>query len=147
MIKNPSKSLEYYSTGETVVGTWTDGKPIYRRVIYAISSSSVTNIFDTTDLNVDTCVTLHGYIQSSVFSTKHKQRIGDGAVNGTGSLWIRDSGMMALITAAIDTNPTLYDGQVVTIIFEYTKTTDIATIEIPSATVLLDAYVEGVNNA
>lgn len=37
---NRNKEKEIYSTGETIVGTWIDGKPIYRKVIeFTVTSS------------------------------------------------------------------------------------------------------------
>lgn len=140
-------SSDVYSTEETVVGTWIDGKPIYRKVYVTTSASTAVNVADTTSLHVDTCVQLEGIIQSSVSGSKHKQKIGDGIVNGETALWIRDSGYIAMSIKGVSTNPNFYDGQPVTITFEYTKTTDTATIAIPSAAAMMSAYEEGVNEA
>lgn len=140
-------SSDVYSTEETVVGTWIDGKPIYRKVYVTTSSSTAVNVADTSSYNVDVCVKLYGIIQSSQTSAKHKQKIGDGNVNGSASLWIRDSGHIAMVAKGGTSSPAIYDGQPVIITFEYTKTTDTATIAIPSAAAMMAAYEEGVNEA
>ena len=48
------KKGETYSTDEQVVGTWIDGKPIYRKVIYFSSLTSISNTIP----NMETVVTL-----------------------------------------------------------------------------------------
>ena len=47
---NYVNGLETYSTSETRVGTWIDGKPIYRK-IYTISLGSDSNIFEAHNLS------------------------------------------------------------------------------------------------
>ena len=45
---------EVYSTNETVIGTWIDGKPLYRKVIENVavpSGSSWTTMIDLSDLS------------------------------------------------------------------------------------------------
>jgi len=54
---------ETYSTEETVIGTWIDGKPIYRKV-YNITGSNLTQ--DVTDLHIDTLVKLDGFINDGM---------------------------------------------------------------------------------
>ena len=36
-------NLETYSTSETIVGVWTDGKPLYRKVLTYTNSGSIAN--------------------------------------------------------------------------------------------------------
>ena len=38
-----SSTYDVYSTNETVVGTWIDGKPIYRKVVILSSDQGITN--------------------------------------------------------------------------------------------------------
>lgn len=51
-----------YSTDEQVVGTWIDGKPVYRKVIQTPGPTAVNEIksVDITDLNVETVIRLDG---------------------------------------------------------------------------------------
>lgn len=44
-----------YSTSETVVGWWIDGKPIYRKVLSGTSTSGVKNV-SIGGLNIDTII-------------------------------------------------------------------------------------------
>lgn len=60
-----------HTTTETRIGTWVDGKPLYRKV-YVFDGSWAANTsgsFSVADLNIDTCVTLRGNMSSD--SYKH----------------------------------------------------------------------------
>lgn len=54
-----------YSTNEQVIGTWVDGKPLYRKT-YQISSISSSNadLVDIRSLNIETVVKLYGTLNS-----------------------------------------------------------------------------------
>ena len=59
-----------YSTNETVVGKWIDGKTIYRRCIVNNGSFSGTNATLSVDLsNVDRIIDLHG---TGVFDSRYE---------------------------------------------------------------------------
>ena len=62
---NPN-NVEKYSTNETKIGTWTDGKPIYRSVfdISTISSSNA-NLVDLNNLNIKLVINLYGTIKDT----------------------------------------------------------------------------------
>ena len=52
------KNQTAYSTDEKVVGTWVDGKPIYRKVIFndtlkSINATTWTNYYDASNLNIE----------------------------------------------------------------------------------------------
>lgn len=52
---------EYYSVDETRIGTWIDGKPLYRKVVSSTTPSQAntgTNIYDASSLNIDRLVNL-----------------------------------------------------------------------------------------
>ena len=57
--------LDVYSTTETRIGTWIDGKPLYRKV-FTISSpqSSNTNYEDLSSLNTNKIIRLYGYYET-----------------------------------------------------------------------------------
>ena len=62
--------LDVYSTDEIIVGTWIDGKPLYRKsyVVKGITATSYT--FSLTDLNMDMCFFdfSHSIFKQGVFS-------------------------------------------------------------------------------
>ena len=60
---NSGIELEHYSTTETIVGTWTDGKPIYRKVLTGTLTTTSTNI--TIDDNLNIVTNVYGYVISS----------------------------------------------------------------------------------
>ena len=106
-----SSAGEVYSTEETRIGTWIDGKPLYRKVFKQIVpiTTQWTTIFDIE--NLDTGVLLRGFYgwingESVPFP------------NNTISLqWY--NGVQAKFLENIS-----YPGTSVTLICEYTKTTD-----------------------
>lgn len=61
---------EVYSTEETRIGVWIDGKPIYRKTFVGVSQDhqSVFQFVDITDLSVDTVVKISGVIESGLQS-------------------------------------------------------------------------------
>ena len=59
-----SSTYDVYSTNETVVGTWIDGKPIYRKTFNNISvtSSEYSAISIATGLTIDNLINISGYL-------------------------------------------------------------------------------------
>lgn len=116
------KSEEVYSTEEQRIGTWIDGKPLYRKVINAkptISNSSYQTIsikHNISDLkNVYKCnAFLHntGNTQTYILpvETSATQAIGISEINSTNIIMYSKN----------DT----WSGWIAEIILEYTKTTD-----------------------
>jgi hypothetical protein len=66
MIKNAVNNATTYSTSETRIGTWIDGKPIYRRVVPFDASKVPTNntieIADLSSWNIDLAITIRGFL-------------------------------------------------------------------------------------
>lgn len=58
-------TLEKYSTGEQVIGTWIDGKPIYRKVFTGTSSTQENAVIQNYVGNVDTVVHAYGQLENS----------------------------------------------------------------------------------
>lgn len=55
-VKQPNTSSNLhniYSTEETVIGTWVDGKPIYRKVIIINNPNIGTSTYNIQELNID----------------------------------------------------------------------------------------------
>ena len=59
-----SSTYDVYSTNETVIGTWIDGKPIYRKTFNNISvtSSEYSVIPIATGLTIDNLINMSGYL-------------------------------------------------------------------------------------
>lgn len=110
-----------YSTNEQVVGTWIDGKPIYRRVV--MLTAPTTKNTQGTPVNisdVDTVINLSNTIKSNsgavieVLST---------AYNNIYVMYSGDTGSLAAWTGILSDSSTWAGAQVIATI-EYTKTTD-----------------------
>ena len=147
IINNTTEELikDVYSTEETVVGTWIDGRPIYRTCLVDVlpTTADVTDIRSNVpwkDKNMDNLVNIYGSIYGSSNYPTIKASIFDNTLM---RLWITPTSMCVIVKA--DYAP--YLGRPFYLTVEYTKTTDTATIAIPSATALMDAYDEGVNDA
>ena len=130
-----SAANNVYSTEETVVGTWIDGKPIYRRTF--ITTLIAGNLILTSDKNGGELVSAYGYMLNTSDGGRNSIPFGSSASN-------------FCVTKILDGNLAVmagsgYAGRSCTATFEYTKTTDTATVAIPSATALIEAYEEGVN--
>lgn len=67
LIESPTQITNKYSTEETVVGEWVDGKKIYRKVVDNITTASNSNwniIY--TDSTIDNIVTLKGFLTANL---------------------------------------------------------------------------------
>lgn len=59
---------EVYSTEETRIGTWIDGKPLYRKAFFGITpaTNTVSVLADLSDLSIDTVVSGEGMCDSTL---------------------------------------------------------------------------------
>lgn len=123
-------NYEYYSTGEILIGTWIDGKPLYRKVIQFTTTStsySMATIPAPAD-NVDICMidNAHSYIidtnNNGIIYMVNTMRAGsDTTVMNTGiHNWFRINAdkKIAYTVGSLLTNKPC------TLTLEYTKTTD-----------------------
>lgn len=117
-----AKDSSTYSTEETIVGTWIDGKPIYRKVIdFGVLPNNTTKTYNTGDLNIDTFTEpIRGTSESTT-----------GFCSGIPFVYTANVSYGVSITYNKTTNQisvqTGYDRSAQTktyIIMEYTKTTD-----------------------
>ena len=115
-IDNPS----VYSTDEQIVGTWINGKPIYRKTFTDIIGPSVLNVWqdavDVSNLNIELALKFYG---TSIIEDYHLP-INSSGSNGksfTQAIYRISSKTIQIINAA-NTNCTNH------ITIEYTKTTD-----------------------
>ena len=108
--------LENYSTDEIKIGTWIDGKPLYRK-IYTISNpqNSNTNYVNLASLNIATVVNLKGFYSTSfgTFSIPFYD-----SENNYSVMFVNDNNQLR---GRIVTSSNITDTKV---IIEYTKTTD-----------------------
>ena len=102
------RQLDAYSTDETIIGRWIDGKPIYRKVSDAISVNGVNaGQFPTLPFKID-----------SIENIIHTSIIDNGMYMPVGS-WINTDG-----TISIDFTLTFTSIKNYRVLLEYTKTTD-----------------------
>ncbi len=104
--------MHNYSTEEQVVGTWIDGKPLYRRV-FEISSSERASFEDNLVQNIDMGMLLGGYILTGG-GTKHSVEL-----NGSYRISVKLGNNMYFVSDATNVKIVKYS-----IIVIYTKTTD-----------------------
>ncbi len=108
-----------YSTKEQVIGTWVDGKPLYRKV-YEVNSPKAKDssevVLDTTDLNVDIPVNVYGviFISNDGTCTPLNIAFNSGDVFAT---WFNRDNVYMRCTGNRTNLPCK-------VILEYTKTTD-----------------------
>ena len=116
-LNNISSAVGDYSTTETIVGTWIDGKPIYRRVFNITNPSTSNTNYDFVSDSVSNIVRLWGYMLTSdgaqipAPQTDSAQTFSVIFLNQTGYL----RGRFSYASAAPDS---------AVVIIEYTKTTD-----------------------
>ena len=56
-----SSANDIYSTNETVIGTWIDGKPLYRKSFnYTVTTGDSIIVADLSSLNIDTVCYMYG---------------------------------------------------------------------------------------
>lgn len=133
--------LETYSTEETVVGTWIDGKPLYRLTCVGVPTGLVVTLADLSSIPIDTLTKVSGGLVSRSsalpggYATGTTSTYGEKFVN----IWVGEYALKCY-------SPGYASGTIVASVY-YTKTTDTATIPTASAVSLMNAYDEGVNEA
>ena len=115
-VSDAEKNFNKYSTTEEVVGTWIDGKPIYRKVVQGNITSKDQSLF-VVNANVETMISIRGYDSPDgiyYFPFNYTQ-------NGTTQKAI----FYKKDTDTIEFRSNSYNsGEVFVVILEYTKTTD-----------------------
>lgn len=120
-----SKELDVYKTIETVVGTWIDGKPIYRKVIISTLSGGVFGGEDQI-LDVDNVILMTGIY--SDFEDFQQVPLPFFILNTMTPLSFKSGNIFftkedGAFSGGVFDNETGLDGEI-KIIIEYTKTTD-----------------------
>lgn len=120
-VKDYVDKKQTYSTDEIVVGTWIDGKPIYRKVYQISALPNSTRMYVTCGIrNVENLITMRGVMKSS----NEWDNLPGVYTNGTliDSLVIERKGdILTQMRILTNTNRSTFSAFV---ILEYTKTTD-----------------------
>ena len=108
---------QIYSYDETPIGTWANGKPLYRKIIKASVNQGKQDVYDVSDMNLDEVIDIRGAISQSVGSfvpIPYYTNSNDFTV----VYYPKSSNYIKVNTST---------NGIVNIILEYTKTTDTAT--------------------
>ena len=110
------KNGDNYSTNEQVVGTWIDGKPIYRKVSTIPNFNTGTYQASALGINnVETMINVDGYLTNSNYSN-----IRTGGFFGSGYGVV----IVYKTDKSFQTELRGFESGKFTLIVEYTKTTD-----------------------
>lgn len=127
------KYNDVYSTQETRIGTWIDGKPIYRKTYLSTTpQTNDYNYMDISDISIDMLVNLYGTL---VVGNKTFVPANTADVTGWHFYVNLDSNRIQC-TIRMPTGASWGYGKIFYVNLEYTKTTDQATISLPIATAL-----------
>lgn len=110
------ESKTSYSTTETVVGRWINGKPVYRKVFTGIATGTTTTLDRSLTPSVITLVNCGG----NVFQTSNtRHMVFSGYINGNwySGIYCAEDGLQLMLSSE------LARGQY-NVFVEYTKTTD-----------------------
>ena len=107
---------QIYSYDETPIGTWVNGKPLYRKIIKTSVNQGVQKIYDVSNMNLDDIIRMDGSISQSVGSIVHIP-YGTGSNDFAVIYYPKSSNQIEINTTRAG---------IVNIILEYTKTTDTA---------------------
>lgn len=114
-------SGESYSTEEQVIGTWINGKPIYRKIIQSTTSSNGSTKYIPIGVNVDEFVSMHCLVKSNgaqyLPSGFNEACTYTASVDGYNNLGGTKANTVGIRHKSFPDLP-------VTIVIEYTKTTD-----------------------
>lgn len=108
---------EAYSTEEQVIGTWTDGKPLYRRVLEGITPATTNlNHLILDGLHIDRIVNFSGFVYPE---SAYTEPIVYSTTNSRANIYcVSGTSLFMFMTSAANTN------RPYNVIIEYTKTTD-----------------------
>ena len=108
---------QIYSYDETPIGTWVNGKPLYRKIIKASVNQGKQEVYDVSDMNLDEVINIRGGISQSVGSFVPIPYYTNSS-DFTVVYYPKSSNYIKVNTST---------NGIVNIILEYTKTTDTAT--------------------
>jgi hypothetical protein len=115
-------ALEEYSTDEKVIGTWINGKPLYRKVIVSTTPSSTgwsDTWYNISSLNIETCVNIGGFFSGSD-GRKMTLQWADATAGYQTVVSIKGN----YLSCGLGSSVSGWKNTSITVILEYTKTTD-----------------------
>lgn len=116
------KQEENYSKQERIIGTWIDGKPLYRKVFAGTKESGKNKTINISDLNVD-YIRYYGNITTNIGQSDGEYEFPLNYYE-TSSAYIRTNFHRKYSNITIvSTNGTYFNGNF-KLVIEYTKTTD-----------------------
>lgn len=114
IVPSPVQLGEIYSTEERVIGTWIDGKPIYRRVFNLSTGICYNTNNDIIDL---------GFVPDNLILLNGCVTLSDGKMAFTPNIYT-SIGVEYNGKISIGSSATVYNNRPITLIVEYTKPTD-----------------------
>lgn len=117
-----NNSLQQYSTDEIVIGTWTDGKPIYRKVLTGTSTSNGGSQFIAIGTTIDSLVRLDEYMYANASGWCYIH-VMSSDVTSCGISYDRQ-----YVQAYVNSSFSSGFNQPLKIIIEYTKASDVASV-------------------
>lgn len=134
----PVREFQRYSTDEIVVGQWTDGKPLYRKVFtgtmpeYSVNSNIAVASTDISSLSCDMVMVTESFMGGNPGSIPYffgqyfgnPAKMDSSGITANVSACVRISYDKKLLQALNGT--TAYNGVSYTAVLQYTKTTDTA---------------------
>lgn len=123
-----TKPTNTYSTEEQVVGTWIDGKPIYRKVItndITVTGPSSTKYIDDPNFKIDVSdLCIDTFLNTVATAVNDEYELKYVVPNAIMCIQIFENNLIFTLTNTGLTYDVKY------IVIEYTKTTDTATVEV-----------------
>lgn len=141
-----SGSGEIYSTKEVRIGTWIDGKPIYRKVFQATTgntTNAANRLFAYNDMQIDTLVNIRGTIKNDTGTMVTYPWYLSGPLGiDYGSIYPQNTGYVVEWHGLAN-----YNSVPVIVIIDYTKTTDSIDILLPKTAVIASIGKETIETA
>lgn len=113
--------LQTYSTDEVRVGTWVDGKPLYRRAFTGTTSTTSHNYILTNTNDIAKLIGYKGYIEQS---NTVQLEIGSSVYHSDGNINTSTRVINVNNNLRLDENYNVFGGKYFEVAVEYTKTTD-----------------------
>lgn len=130
-----TQTEEIYSTAETKIGTWIDGRPIYRRVFQFTTPTAGNEMVIPASSSISMLVNLYGFIANDSGNFSPLNYVYWGVSGNTNTLveavttWYGLNGIRVKLTSS----PNTLASKPGIVILEYTKTSDPATINLETS--------------
>lgn len=136
VVANKFNKSDLYSTTEKVVGCWTDGRPVYQKVITGTMPTCSTDgvavlSYESVGASISTFISCEGYVLTNGVSLFCPNRANNISTSNNKLLYFDFAGMSNSAssnpnTIQITLATTGYSGKTFVAIVKYTKTTDLA---------------------